>query len=89
LKKKKHIYLLKTKLLFGFLAFSNFVFGQPNPSDLGSPPGWPTDPGTEMGGSAPIDGGIWLLLGFALLYLLFKYRKEIGLFYGRIQLSLR
>lgn len=88
MKKRKYIYSLKNKLLLGFLSLSSFVFAQPGPGDLGSPPDFDTG-GGEMGGSAPIDGGMLLLVGFALLYLLFKYKKEIRLFYSKIYPSLR
>jgi hypothetical protein len=89
LKKKKHLYSIKNKVLIGLLVFSNSVFGQPSPGDDYGPPDLPGGTDTPMGGSAPIDGGIWLLIGFALLYLLFKYRIEIRLYLSRIQLSLR
>ena len=81
MKKKRQIHSLKNRLLIGFLSFSTFVFAQPGPGDLGSPPELPSG-GGEMGGSAPIDNGIFFLIGFAGLYLFLKYRKEISLWLG-------
>ena len=79
MKKRKYIYPLKYKLLLGILMLSTFIFAQPSPGGDYGPPDLP-DKDTVMGGSAPIDGGMLLLIGFALLYLLFKYQEELVLF---------
>lgn len=55
------------------------LFAQPGPGDLGSPPDF-DNTGGEMGGSAPMDGGTLLLIGFALVYLGLKYQMEIRTF---------
>lgn len=81
MKKHKHIPTLKNKLLFSFLALISLVNGQPLPGGDYGPPDLP-DKDTVMGGSAPIDNGIFFLIGFAGLYLFLKYRKEISLWLG-------
>lgn len=64
------------------MALSSFVLAQPTPNDPFGPPNLPSDTNgdTPMGGSAPMDGGTLLLIGFALVYLTLKYQMEIRTF---------
>lgn len=58
------------------LSMSRLAFAQPGPGDLGSPPDLPSG-GNPMGGSAPLNGGTLILIGFALIYLAYNYRQEV------------
>gem|GEM_PF-4172263 len=68
---KKHI------VVIFFLVGNAVSYAQPTPGGDYGPPDLPSDTGTPMGGSAPIDGGTLILLSLALLYLLYKNRKAL------------
>jgi hypothetical protein len=79
LKKKIHIFLIKSSFSFSFLVWSFIAYAQPTPGDLYGPPDLPTDTAgdTPMGGSAPLDDGLYFFLAFVLMYLAIKYQKRI------------
>jgi hypothetical protein len=73
---------MKKKLL-GILIIFTFAFATPLLSQ--GPPNPPVDPsvgGEIVGGGAPIDGGLGILLGLSVMYgiysfLLYRYKVEI------------
>jgi hypothetical protein len=67
---------MKKKLL-GILIFFTFAFATPLLSQV--PPNPPLDPsvgGEIVGGGAPIEGGLEMLLGLSVMYGGFKFRKS-------------
>ncbi len=72
-------YILRTFAILLFMGASFTVFSQPPPPPGGSSGGGGTNPGDELGGNAPIGGGLFILLGLGAVYggrKLYQLRKE-------------
>jgi len=67
---KKKVFLIGFILLFNFVGF---VWGQPNPNDVG----FGANDAKPVGGGADLGMSLIWLISIALVYTIYKYRMKI------------